>query len=308
MIITLGTTPTVQKTLTFNRVTIDAVNRATSVHHHASGKAINVARVLRVLGEPCLALGFVGGDPGKFIRHDLSTLNIQHDFVEVEPPTRTCTTLLDRENETATELVEEAADVPVDAYETLFNKLRQQLTNAKVLVLAGTLTPNAPADFYGRCVQAAVEAKVPVILDAKGPPLEKALGRKPTVIKPNLGELEHTVGRALESQEAVRSAVRELIALGPQWAVITAGSKPTVVSDGKQFWTITGPKLNALNPIGSGDSFNAGLAAGVARGQSMLESARLGMACGAANALTQFAGHVKLEDVQRLLDQIHVSE
>ena len=62
-----------------------------------------------------------------------------------------------------------------------------------------------------------------------------------------------------------------------------------------------------MNPIGSGDSFNAGLAAGIARGESILEAVKLGMACGAANALTELAGHVKLDDVNRLFDQVRVS-
>jgi len=44
MIITLGTTPTIQRTMTFARLSLDAVNRATSVKQFAAGKSINVIR------------------------------------------------------------------------------------------------------------------------------------------------------------------------------------------------------------------------------------------------------------------------
>ena len=47
----------------------------------------------------------------------------------------------------------------------------------------------------------------------------------------------------------------------------------------------------------------AGLAAGIARGHSVPEAVKLGIACGAANALTEMAGHLSLADVQRLLEE-----
>ena len=43
MILCLGTTPTVQRTMTFAKLNIDAVNRAIEVKQTASGKSINVA-------------------------------------------------------------------------------------------------------------------------------------------------------------------------------------------------------------------------------------------------------------------------
>ena len=51
MILCIGTTPTVQRTMVFDRLTVDEVNRATEVTEYSSGKAINVARVLTQIGE-----------------------------------------------------------------------------------------------------------------------------------------------------------------------------------------------------------------------------------------------------------------
>ena len=44
--------------------------------------------------------------------------------------------------------------------------------------------------------------------------------------------------------------------------------------------------MKAINPIGSGDSLAAGLASAILRGQRMPDAAKLGIACGAANAMT----------------------
>ena len=50
MILCLGTTPTMQRTMLFPRVRIDEVNRAAEVREYASGKSVNVAKVLKTLG------------------------------------------------------------------------------------------------------------------------------------------------------------------------------------------------------------------------------------------------------------------
>src|SRR5690349_12464607 len=108
MILCVGTTPTVQRTLTFDRVKVDDVNRAADVHEYASGKAVNVARVLAVLGEAALAAGFSGGRRGEALLEDLTEAAIPHDFVSTAAQTRLCTTVIDRAAGTATELVEES--------------------------------------------------------------------------------------------------------------------------------------------------------------------------------------------------------
>src|SRR2546423_6749529 len=108
MIIFLGTTPAWQRTMTFARLQIDAVNRATEVVEYASGKNINAARVGRTIGEDVIATGLLGGDRGRLIRADLDRAGVAHDFIDVAPETRMCTTGVDRSARTATELLEEA--------------------------------------------------------------------------------------------------------------------------------------------------------------------------------------------------------
>src|SRR5690242_14921384 len=115
MILCVGTTPFMQRTMVFPRVQVDAVNRASQVIETASGKSINVARVLHTLGEDVLATGLLGGDRGKYIRNELSTTGIAHAFIEVEPTTRMCINRLDKSTSGATELVEKSQEVTPSA-------------------------------------------------------------------------------------------------------------------------------------------------------------------------------------------------
>jgi tagatose 6-phosphate kinase len=306
MIIALGTTPTVQRTMTFDRLQLDAVNRAAGVREFASGKSINVARVLNAIGEPCITTGLLGGDSGRFIRADLDRAGIRHDFVEVEQPTRLCVTVIDQSQRTATELIEESKPVARDEGDRLLAKLESLLSGgARSLVLSGTLAPGLAERFYAECIERARD-RVPVILDAKGEPLDWALEQHPTIVKPNRAELAETLDADVDDEDALRGAMRQMIVRGAQWVIVTSGTRPTLVTDGRRFWMIATPQVEAINPIGSGDSLAAGLAAGVARGQDPPEACRLGVACAAANAMTPHAGHVHRTDVDALLPRIEI--
>jgi len=65
MILCIGTTPAAQRVMVFHRLTLDAVNRATTTLDGAAGKSVNVAKVLQALGEHPVAAGFLGGDRGE---------------------------------------------------------------------------------------------------------------------------------------------------------------------------------------------------------------------------------------------------
>src|SRR5687768_442813 len=108
MILCLGTTPTVQRTMMFDRLVPDAVNRAARVYENASGKSVNVARVARVLGADVAAVGFAGGVRGEYLRRGMDEDGVRHDFVTVPAQTRLCTTVIDLAGGHVTELVEES--------------------------------------------------------------------------------------------------------------------------------------------------------------------------------------------------------
>ena len=308
MILTLGTTPAVQRSMLFDRLVIDGVNRTGDVQQYASGKSINAARVLRTLGHDVTCTGFVGGDGGEFLLTDLDDAQIQHNFVRVDQPTRLCITLVDRSNKTATELIEESHELPPHDFEQLLLQFKELLPTATAVMLCGSLPPKAPQNFYADCVNAAISAGKPVLLDAAGEPLQQALAARPTIVKPNRHELSRTINAPVETDAELKSAISNLLKLGPQWVVVTNGAKETVVSDGKSFWKIFSPKIAVVSPIGSGDSFAAGLIAGMTRGQTVPEACRLAAACGGANAMTPLAGHLNQSDVDALMANITIAE
>ena len=306
MIVCLGTTPAVQRVMVFNRVETNGVNRAVETLEGAAGKSINVAKVVAALGERAVATGFVGGDRGNYLCAELDRLNVAHDFVRVATRTRECVTVVDRQAKAHTELVEESRAVEAQAWDALRAKLDGLLHGTRMLVLSGTLVPQAPADFYGECVSRAAERGVPTIADAAGVALMNALSANPAVVKPNRAELEKTFGMSVETDATLRDAMTSLINAGARSVVITAGKEGAFCLDEDGAFRVRSPKVDAVNTIGSGDAFTAGLAVALVAGEPLREACRLAAACGAANALTMMAGDIRLSDVRRLREEVAV--
>lgn len=306
MILCLGTTPAVQRVMVFRGLTLDAVNRAATTVDGAAGKSINVAKVLQVLGEQPLATGFLGGDRGEYLRAVLEGRGIQHEFVTVAVRSRQCVTVIDQEAGTQTELVEESSPVESADYERLRAIVHRRIRSGRAVVMSGTITPGGPVDLYRQCTGLAHEAGGFSVVDAQGPALQEALAARPGLVKPNRAELAATVGRELEDEAALVVAARELHERGAQRVVVTAGKGPTLAFDGQRFWRVRAPRIVAVNPIGSGDAFTAGLVWRLLRGDDLGEACRWGSAAGAANALTLMAGEVNRPDVDRLVQEVTV--
>src|SRR6266404_5331939 len=208
MILCIGTTPAAQRVMIFPKFALDTVNRAATTLDGAAGKSVNVAKILKALGQRPLATGLLGGDRGEELRRLLTSKEIEMDFVTVATPTRQCITVIDESAHTITELVEESRPVPDVEYERLTGTIRRRIAGSRAVVMSGTLTPGGPLDFYQRCTSWAHQAGALTVIDAQGSPLTKALEAKPGLVKPNRQELAATVGHQLKTESEIMAAMR----------------------------------------------------------------------------------------------------
>lgn len=309
-VLVAGLTPTVQRTMRFDRFTVGAVNRAKETRVTASGKGVNVARVVTLLGEKSNVVQILGGDSGRFVARELERQGIPHATVwaDDDAPTRMCATILVTDGPT-TELVEEAAPVSPHDAALLFAQCKTALIEAKILCCSGSLPPDVAPDFYARLVREANALGVPAIVDAQKEPLRLALAERPFLVKPNREEAAMTLGLQLSGVPAAdaRAAVAALTSAGAQWAMVSMGAAGSLLGDGESFWHIAPPQIEAINAIGSGDSLAAGFAIAYAlRGLPPPAAAAYGTACAAANALSPTSGILRPDDVERLAGDVTV--
>ena len=74
-----------------------------------------------------------------------------------------------------------------------------------------------------------------------------------------------------------------------------------------KFYKVNIPKVNAINPVGSGDSYVGGIAVALQRGYSIKDMLKYASACGTANAMEEETGFVTKNVVEDLLSKISVT-
>lgn len=280
MIFSAGLSPAWQQILNFNKVDRGEVNRAQSSQWCASGKVINVAVAARNLGEQVSMLSTRGGFTGDAISKEIDSYEIQADWIEVEAPTRVCTTILEADG-TTTELVENTGSVTDSVLDEFVEKFRIYSQVADVTVLTGSLPDNAPEDYYSRLIR---NLPGQFLLDIRGAGLLQTLPFTPFLVKPNLEELEQTVNRSLTDEESILDAMQTLNRMGAQWVVVSNGPGSVLVSSLEEAWRLSPPETEVVNPIGCGDCLAAGIAVATARDISVPNAVKIGIAGATVNA------------------------
>jgi len=287
-----------QKTLRFSSIFPGTVNR-TGVHRlDASGKGINVTRVLSQLGKKAVHLTQLGG----VMRPLFLSLCEQDDYsvqwVESGSQIRFCYTLLSDTDGAVTELVEESEAVNAGTEERLLEKfdgLLAKRADMNWLIISGTKAAGFSDTVIPAMTQKAKEKGLKVILDIKGKDLSGSLKFQPDVVKPNLFEFAADFAPQLirnneltamdaPAKEQIKSAVLDMAQKYKCRVILTNGSQKIIAADENNFFEVEVRPVKAVNSIGCGDAFTAGLAAALETGANFREAINEGCRCGALNA------------------------
>lgn len=306
MILTVTLNASVDKLYLVDGVNLNSVMRVRQVINTAGGKGLNVSRVAAAAGEKVLATGFLGGFSGEHIKSMLAHDGIDSDFVKIESETRSCINVADLKTGKHTEFLEPGAKVSEAEQKTFLERYKRYLPSCNVAALSGSLPRGMDPDFYGRLISFAKEQGKKVILDTSGEPLKQALAFRPTLIKPNADEIRQLYGLSDTSVENLRHAACELYRAGIAIVVISMGRNGSLAACGKGVFLCDSPCVDVVNTVGCGDSMVAGFAVGLARGYSLEETIRFGVAASAANAATMTTGSVRPEDLQRLRPLVNI--
>jgi 1-phosphofructokinase family hexose kinase len=306
VIVTLTVNPAVDQTVWVDRLTPGGINRSTEVHLDPAGKGINASRMALRLGWPTVAFGFLGGEIGLLVEKALDAEGVQHHFVRVAGQTRINVTINDRRTGRATSLYQPGPAADPIALQRLDEALGFWIPACKVMVLAGSLLPGMPDDWYAQLVRRARKSGVYTLVDADGAPGRLALEAGPHLIKPNLAEAQRLLGRPLPDLPAILDGARELQSRGIEAVVISLGADGAVCVTRDQAWRIRPPAVERCSTVGSGDSLVAGVAVCLARGDGIEEGLRLGTAAGAATALSSGTSLGGIDDVARLLPLVRI--
>jgi hydroxymethylpyrimidine/phosphomethylpyrimidine kinase len=96
------------------------------------------------------------------------------------------------------------------------------------------------------------------------------------VVTPNIPEAEVLAGGGVRSDDDVRQAARAIAALGPKNVLVKGGHRAgppiDVLFDGERFLEFDSPRIAGTSRHGTGCTFSAAVAAGLAHGQTVAEA------------------------------------
>lgn len=308
MITTVTLNAAIDKTYMLPSLQVNTVNRTASMFAEPGGKGINVAKVLQALDVPVTATGITGGYNGKQIMSRLDRIGLMHRFVEVSEESRLCLNILAQNTGHETEILETGPEIGESDWQTVKETIKELAIDSDYIIFSGSLPKGLADDSYKALIQMVKKFSPKVILDTSGPALTQALKARPYMITPNRDEFAKLLNRDYMTADDIIGTLNERRYTGVPLVIVSLGDEGAIASVEGEIYRIDVPDISAVNPVGSGDAFTAGMAAGLLWNKPITDTFKLAAAAGAANALEEKAGHVSPYEVKTLKQKVRVEK
>ncbi len=306
MITTICLNPSFDRAMELDSLKLGKVNRIRELREDMGGKGINVAVVAQRLGLDVQCIGAMGEIGAEQLSARMDAEHLRHRFMRIPGRVRANLKLYIKGEKGITELNEAGSAIRMEDLDAFFRLADEETRDSDVVVLTGSLPPGCPEGTY-RELMKRLEGKK-CILDTEGKELEMAAKARPFLIKPNLHEMETTLGLEPRTMRSIRDAALLFIRLGVEHAVVSMGAMGAMYVDAER--TLYAPALRVAtrSHIGAGDAMLGGMLLGYEREGDMGKAFRYGVAAGAASVMTEGTQLIIPEDFYALLEQVRIQE
>ena len=304
-IITLTVNPTIDKSTTVSGIKPNSKLRCAKPVYEAGGGGINVSRVLHKLGGNSLCMYMAGGATGKHLQDMLVDLELLQQVIPIAGRVRENLSVTDTINNQQYRFGMPGPKISEREWKNTLGHLDSVLSAGDFLVASGSLCPGMPIDFYAQVSKIAQNKKVKVILDTSGDALLKGAQAGVYLLKPNLGELAKLCGVKTISFLELESVAKTFLKNNPcEVLVVSIGAQGAIMITNEIVEYITAPIVFQKSTIGAGDSMVAGMVYSLAKGKSLSEMAKYGVACGTAATMTPGTQLCEKKDADELFQWI----
>jgi 1-phosphofructokinase len=290
-------------------VTIEPGTDRPEVHQHAGGQGLWVARMVANLGgngSLCCALG---GEPGRVLRALIESEPLMLRAVDAGTPNGVY--VHDRRSGGRVEVVSvESRPLERHAVDALYGLALSAPLDSDITLITGCQPDNVidPEVYRRLCADLRANGKS-AIADLTGAPLRAVLKGGVELLRLSAEELV-AENYAISSDPAdLVMAARKLQSAGAHHVLISRGAAPALLIDNggsSAQIELVPPVFETMDRRGTGDSMFAATGVGLARGMSMINALRLGMAAGALNATRRGLGIGTREEIERLATHVTV--
>lgn len=306
MILTVCMSPSMDVTIELDALQVGRTNVVKSKSLTFGGKALNVAIGVRRLGGESYTTGLMYNENGYMFENALDKEGVPFTFVWNKGRVRENYKFIDNRS-MLTEVNDIGEEVGKEKTEEVLSLVRMLSARSGVTVLSGGLPRGVDASYYGQ-LSKAVDPRSLKIVDASGQRMFAALGEGVDLVKPNIEELENTIGRRVESKEDMLAGCYELIERGAKRVLLSLGKQGAVITDGKENYYCKSLNVAVNSTVGAGDGMVAAAAMKLEQGAPLPEILRAGVAAGTATVMTVGEVSFTKEKYNEVLTNLHVRQ
>ena len=319
MILTITINPLLERRFSFKNVNFGLENRDGKEEIKVGGKGINVSRQLNQLSTENFAFTFYGGNNGKLLKETLTKENIKFSSVRTNEETRECAVIIDESLKKIFTFFGPNTKVNKTEAEEFKLKLEKMIENCEIVIFSGSSPCSETDSIFPYGIQLANKYDKISVCDTYGKHLQNCLDNSPTIVHNNMNEIEKSLGVSLKGEEQKIEFLNSLYKKGIKQTYLTNGGDEIYASNFDFHFKIENPKINTVDPTGSGDSFVAGIAYGwhnnLTFNETIIIAAKLGIinasrfdVCNvAAGELETFSQEIKISPMGKKMKTLDVT-
>lgn len=306
MILTVCMSPSTDVTIELDALNVGKTNIVKGKTISFGGKALNVAIGVKRLGAEAYTTGLMYNENGYMFENALDKEGVPFTFVWNKGRVRENYKFIDNRS-MLTEVNDVGEEVGKEKTEEVLGMVRMLSGRSGVTVLSGGLPRGVDENYYGKLARAVDKTSLKIV-DASGQRMFFALNEGVDLVKPNLDELENTLGRRIQSKQDMLTACYELLDRGAKRVLLSLGKQGAVITDGMQNYYCKSLNVAVNSTVGAGDGMVAAVAIKLEQGAPLQEILRAGVAAGTATVMTVDRLSFTKEKYNEVWNNLHVSQ
>lgn len=284
MILSVCMSPCTDVTIELDSLNVGKMSVIKSKKLSFTGKALNVAIGVSRLGGDAYATGLMYNENGYMFENELDKEGVKFSFVWNKGRVRENYKFIDSRS-MLTEVNDVGEAVGEEKLKDVLSVVRNLSARSNVTVLSGGLPRNVGPEYYGQLVKS-VDPRSLKIVDAVGQRMFSALNEGVDLVKPNMEELENTLGRRISSKEDMLEGCYDLLDRGAKCVMLSLGKQGAIITDGTDSYHCKSINVAVNSTVGAGEGMVAAAALQMEQGAPLEEILRAGVAAGTATVMT----------------------
>lgn len=284
MILTVCLSPCTDITIELDSLNIGKINIVNNKSIAFTGKALNVAIGVARLGGESYATGFMYNENGVMFEQALDREGVPFSFVWNKGRVRENYKFIDKRS-MLTEVNDVGEPVGVEKLGELLGMVSNLSSRSNATVICGSLPRGVDTSYYEQLFNA-VDRRSLKIVDSEGEKMFAALRTGIDLVKPNIEELQDSLGREFSGYSDMLKGCYELLDRGAKTVLLSLGQDGAIITNGAKNYYCKSINVAVNSTVGAGDGMLAAAAMVMEKGGDLPEILRAGVAAGTATVTT----------------------